>query len=98
MEAEYSKRELDEYFNDVKERFNRQDVSLAKIDKKTDEIDKKVSIQNGRTAKLESWRTGIAMSGAAAVFLIGIIMSLIVYSFQLSQENLKNSILLEVKK
>lgn len=94
----YSLRELDDHFTQVQRRFDVQDTTLGNLNTKIDAVDKKVGIQNGRTAKLESWRTGLVMSGAVLIFLIGIIMTLIVYSFQLSQENLKNTILLEIKK
>lgn len=97
METEYTKREMDEHFKDVKERFDRQDLKLAEIQATGKATDAKVAIQNGRVGKLESKWTGVVMGGGVGVFLIGIIMSLIVYSFIVSQENLKSSILLEVK-
>lgn len=97
MEDNYSKREMDEHFKDVRERFDKQDVFLQRLDKNVEGVNIKVGIQNGRVAKLESWRTGLIMAGAACVFLMGIIISLVVYSFQLSQNNLKNTILLELK-
>lgn len=90
MEENYSKRELDEHFKDVKAKVEEVAI-LAKA------IDTKVGIQNGRVTKSESWIKGVIMAGAASIFLVGIIMSLVVYSFTVSQENLKNSILLEVK-
>lgn len=97
MENDYSKRELDEHFRDVKERFDRQDIKLAEIQFTGKATDNKVAIQNGRVGKLESKWAGVVIGGGVAVFLFGIIMSLVVYSFMVSQENLKNSILLEVK-
>ncbi len=98
MEADYTKRELDEHFNDMKERFNRQDVALAKIDKKATDIDTKVGIQNGRVGKLETKWNSVVIGGIVGMALIGTIITLVVYSFKLSQENLKNTILLELKK
>ncbi len=88
-ELNYSKRELDEHFKEMGE----------KIDKNTEitqKLDIKVGIANGRTGKLEGKFNAVALSGSVAVFLIGIIMSLIVYSFKISQENLKSTILLEI--
>lgn len=90
MDDNYSKRELDEHFKDVKS-------SIGELKLVAEKIDVKVGIQNGRVAKTEATVRGVTMAGSVAVFLIGIIMSLVVYSFKESQENLKNSILLEVK-
>ncbi len=98
MEADYSKRELDEHFKDINARFDKQDIVLREIKDTGKATDTKVGIQNGRVAKLETWKTGLIMAGIAVVFLFGIIMSLIVYSFQLSQQNLKSDILLQLKK
>ncbi len=90
-EENYSKRELDEHFKDVQ-------VALKGVALGIEGLNTKVGIQNGRVAKLEGRFNGWALAGSCAVFLIGVIMSLVVYSFQLSQDNLKNTILLEIKK
>lgn len=90
MEENYSKRELDEHFKDVT-------LKISEVKDITVAIDTKVGIQNGRVTKSETWIKGVIMAGSASVFLLGIIMSLVVYSFSISQDNLKNSILLEVK-
>lgn len=88
MEADYSKRELDEHFNQINLRFDKQDVFLNSIVVQTTKT-------NGSVISLKAWRTGLAMCLALVCFII---IPLIVYSFQLSQENLRNSILLELKK
>lgn len=89
MDNNYSKRELDEHFLDVTKRFDTQDKLLT-------DLNSKVGIQNGRVTKLET-RIGAGLLALGGItFLFGIITSLVVYSFKLSQENLKSSILLEV--
>ena len=85
--------------------FNLRGPSLERLQEYADKmirqaeaVDRKVGIQNGRTAKLEgksAWMTGV---GVTAIFMIGIIITLVVYSFQLSQDNLKKTILLELRK
>lgn len=90
MDENYSKRELDEHFLDIKK-------SIGEVEKKVDSLNLKVGIQNGRVSKTEGTLKGAIMAVSVAVFLIGIIMSLVVYSFKLSQDNLKNTILLEVQ-
>ncbi len=90
-ETNYSKRELDEHFRDLG----------GKMDANTDltkDLVTKVGIQNGRVGKLEGKFNGVALAGTVAVFLLGIIMSLVVYSFNKSMENQKNEILLEISK
>ena len=89
-EENYSKREQDERHKDLKD-------SILAVGDIVKELNIKVGIQNGRVAKTEATVKGSIMAGSVAVFLIGIIMTLVVYSFQISQENLKNSILLEVQ-
>lgn len=91
MEENYSKRELDEHFKDVK-------IGISNVEKGIDSLNVKVGIQNGRVTKSETWIKGMAMVSGVSVFLIGIILSLVVYSFKVSQDNLKSTILLEVKK
>lgn len=89
-EENYSKRELDEHFKDLK-------GSIDSVFLGVKELNIKVGIQNGRVAKTEGTLRGAVMAGSVAVFLLGIIMSLVVYSFKLSQDNLKTTILLEVR-
>lgn len=89
-EINYSKRELDEHFKELG----------LKIDTNTEltkDLGIKVGIQNGRVAKTEATLKGSLMAGTVAVFLLGIIMSLVVYSFKVSLNNQKNEILLEIK-
>lgn len=90
LEENYSKRELDEHFKDIKD-------SIEGIRKLGTAIDAKVGIQNGRVTKTETWMKAVIFAGSCAFVLVGIIGSLIVYSFQLSQDNLKNTILLQLK-
>ncbi len=97
MEADYTKRELDDHFKQMNERFDRQDAKLISIEATGAALDKKVGIQNGRVLKLETKWYGVVIGGLVGLALIGTIIALVVYSFQLSQENLKNTILLEVK-
>ncbi len=86
----YTKDILDEHFKDVGKRFDTQDTLLKSLNEK-------VGIQNGRVAKTEATLKGSLMAGSVAVFLLGIIMSLVVYSFNISQSNLRAGILLEIK-
>lgn len=87
MNEDYSKRELDEHFKAMDSRFDKQDVQLTEIKVQTTKT-------NGSVISLKAWRTGLTMCLAIIAFIV---IPLIVYSFQLSQENLKNSILLELK-
>ena len=88
-ESYYTKDMLDEHFKDLKE-------SVSGVSKGIEALNVKVGIQNGRIGKLEGKFNAVALAGSSAVVLVGIIISLVVYSFTISQENLKNSILLEV--
>lgn len=87
MEPEYSKRELDEHFRRMNERFDAQDKKLVSIDEQTKKT-------NGNVGSLKAWRFGITMCLGLIAFLV---LPLIIYSFRLSQENLKNTILLELR-
>lgn len=89
MDDNYSKRELDEHFIDMGKRFDNQDKLL-------ESLNTKVGVQNGRVTKSETTLKAIWMAIGAITFLFGIITSLVIYSFNLSQENLKTTILLEV--
>lgn len=64
MDAEYTKRELDEKFLAVHERFNQQDKSLEKILEQT-------TAHNGRMKKLESWQS--FLKGGLAVITVLIV-------------------------
>jgi hypothetical protein len=90
MDENYTKRELDEHFKDLKESVHNIDMGLS-------ELNKKVGLQNGRVGKLETKIGGWIIAVGCITFLFGIITALVIYSFQLSMENLKTSILLEVK-
>ena len=56
MEAEYSKRELDSHFGDVKESLDRIEAQVVKT--------------NGRVSKLEIWRGYIAGALAIISFVV----------------------------
>jgi hypothetical protein len=89
-EQNYSKRELDEHFKVVNDKL---DGNTAL----TESLNVKVGIQNGRVSKLETKIGGWIIAVGCITFLFAIITSLIVYSFKLSQENLRSSILLEIQ-
>lgn len=86
-ESNYSKRELDEHFKTLGDKID-DNTNLTR------DLNIKVGIQNGSVGNLKAWRTGISMVIAVMAFLV---IPLVVYSFKLSQENLKNTILLEIK-
>jgi len=65
-EPNYSKRELDHYFNDMKERLNKQDEMLNKIFEQT-------SKTNGRVNRLEFWRNAIGWG-------FGVIMTITLFT------------------
>lgn len=65
-ESNYSKRELDHYFNDMKERLNKQDEMLNKIFEQT-------SKTNGRVNSLEFWRNAIGWG-------FGVIMTITLFT------------------
>lgn len=94
QEADYTKRELDQHFKDLGEKID-YNTTLTKS------LNDKVGFQNGRVTKLEEYRKtmvkNISTIGSIVVFLLLIIISLVSFSFKLSQENLRNSILLEIK-
>lgn len=86
-ELNYSKRELDEHFKNISEKIE-ENTELTRA------LNVKVGIQNGSVGNLKAWRTGITMALGVVSFLV---LPLIIYSFKLSQENLKNTILLQLK-
>lgn len=93
----YTKDMLDEHFKDMNRRFDQQDNKLAEIQAVGKATDTKVGIQNGRVSKLESRWMGVVMAGSATIFLIGIIISLGVYSFNTKLQQVQASILLKVQ-
>lgn len=97
-DAPYTKRELDDHFKQMNERFDRQDTRLISIENTGVATDKKVAIQNGRVSKLETKWYGLVIGGTVCLGLIGTIIGLTIYSFKLSQDNLRQQILLELKK
>lgn len=95
-DKDYSKRETDEMMKGVHHRFDDIGSTLDNIGKDVASLSDKVGIQNGRVSKLESKWIGVTMAGSVAIVLIGMIISLVVYSFKVSQDNLKSTILLEI--
>lgn len=90
MDQDYTKRELDTHFKELGDKIE-ENTALTKS------LDLKVGIQNGRVSRLESRWLGVTIAGGACVFLMGIIISLVVYSFNTSLGKLKSDILLEIK-
>lgn len=84
----YSKREQDDFRTHTKE-------SLERIENEVGEVKAQTIKTNGNVGSLKAWRTGLAMCMALVSFII---IPLIIYSFRLSQDNLKQSILLEIRK
>lgn len=64
----YSNRELDHYFNDIREKFL---GAIEEIAKDTKEIKIQTTKTNGRVTRLEHWRTAVLAAG-------GIITSVII--------------------
>lgn len=87
MEDNYSKRELDDHFRNVND-------SIGKVAMDVKELVIKVGIQNGSVGNLKAWRTGTTMAIAVIAFLV---IPLVIYSFKLSLDNVKISILSEIK-
>lgn len=89
MDTDYTKRELDEHFKDISDK-------IETNTKVTKELSDRVGAQNGRVGKLETKIGGWIIAISCITFLFSIITGLVVYSFKLSMENLKTTILLEV--
>lgn len=99
MDKDYSKREIDKYFMDINEKIDTNHKenhdAWIKTGEAVQDLANRVAIQNGRVGKLEAQAKSIIVGCSVGVFLIGIIISLVVYSFQISMENQRNTILLE---
>lgn len=82
----YNKRELDMKFTAVIDRIDElakdQDDKHGQNSVLLNAIDGKVSVTNGKVKKLEKWQAGLIMAGSVALFMGGIIVSLIVYIYQ----------------
>ncbi len=109
MEQPYSNRELDMKFLELTKIIGvNQDQLMERIellDRKNhdkhlentarlEKIEQNGTLTNGSVGNLKAWRSGITMCLAIISFVV---LPLIIYSFQLSQENLKNTILLQIK-
>ena len=64
-ESNYSKRELDHYFKDIKDTLNKQNQVLERIENQTTKT-------NGRVSRLEFWRNAIGWA-------FGVIMTLVLF-------------------
>lgn len=91
VERDYSNREIDAV---VKNLENKMDGYHTETVMEIQKLGVKVDKTNGSVGNLKAWRTGITMVVAVIAFVV---IPLIIYSFQLSQENLKNTILLEIQ-
>lgn len=95
MDDNYSKRELDMKFTNLEKMMdeNHQETldKLETIEKTVSSMD---TTHSESISSLKAWRTGIAMCLALIAFII---IPLVIYSFNLSEENLKQSILLNIK-
>lgn len=87
-DAPYNKREIDLHFEEVYHRLDDVNGILRGLSDK-------VGIQNGNVGNLRAWRTGISMVVGVVSFLV---IPLLIYSFNLSQQNLKLDILQEIAK
>lgn len=72
-DSNYSKRELDHYFNDMKERLKKQDEMLSKQDEMLSKIFEQTSKTNGRVSSLEFWRNAIGWG-------FGVIMTITLFT------------------
>lgn len=91
-ERPYTKRELDTFKEEMKDRFSKQDDVLESILEQAKKT-------NGRVNGHDSLIRGLIMSGAVVVFLGGVIIGLVIYiyQYQLSQQatritNLKSEV------
>lgn len=87
MNENYSNRELDRMFEEIKVKLSDQDRVLARIEEQTRKT-------NGSVSMLKAWRTGLSMCLGLVIFVI---IPLLIYSFQLSEQNLKQSTLLQIQ-
>lgn len=116
MDKDYSKREIDMKFQSIIDKVDENHLEtkeqISELAKDQDykhgqntdilnTIDAKVSVTNGKVKKLEKWQAGLIMAGSVALFMGGIIISLVVYiyQYQLTQQatritNLKSEMLL----
>ncbi len=66
-DSNYSKRELDHYFGDIKETLGKQNIILARIEAQTTRT-------NGRVSKLEFWRN-------ALIWAFGVLLTITIFLF-----------------
>lgn len=70
------------------------DEKFRGVHEKLDLILTQTTKHNGRMRKLEGWRTGLVMCFSLIILLI----PFFVWSFKLSQDNLRNSIIASLQK
>ena len=91
MEKNYSKREIDSQIGNLTKTITDYHTeTVTSINLLTEQVKK----TNGSVGSLKAWRTGIGMVVGVIAFIV---IPLVIYSFNLSQENLKTTILLEMK-
>lgn len=74
-EKPYSKREMDTFKDEMKDRFSSQDGVLNSILEQAKKT-------NGRVNKQESLSKGLIMSGTVVIFLGSVIVGLVIYIYQ----------------
>lgn len=74
MEPNYSKRELDDHFDNIRERFvgaiESIDGKVATVDSKVDKVIEQTTKHNGRMSKMEKWMWTLAGGGTVIVALV----------------------------
>lgn len=89
MTENFSPRELQNHFETLGQAIRTVGVDVKDLDKKLDTQ----TVETGKLKLKQSWFMGL---GTSAVFLFSVIISLVVYSFNLRIENAKQAVLLEV--
>lgn len=99
METDYTKREVDAIVQSLDHKFLDIHTNINETRKLfTEEISKletQVRSTNGSVGNLKAWRTGLTMCVAIIAFIV---IPLILFSFNLSQQNLKLDIINTLRK
>lgn len=66
-DSNYSKRELDHYFDDLKSRLSKQDLTLSRIEADGKETKTQAYKTNGRVSKLEWWQKALIWTFTAII-------------------------------
>lgn len=91
MEENYNKRELDLRFNDIRDNF-------GLINKKLDNIDKKVSDTNGKVADVLIWKAKRNERERIIYILVGVLVLPVITWIITNIININQNIATEVKK